>query len=270
MAKISIIMGIYNCESTLGESIDCILQQTYDDWELIMCDDGSTDNTYNIALAFAEAYPNKIILLQNSENRGLNYTLNKCLSKATGEYIARMDGDDLCDEKRFEKEMLVFQNEKDISIVSTDIVHFDETGNWGRVAHVEYPQKIDFLHGTPFCHAPCLVKREAYLEVGGYTESEKLMRVEDFHLWIKMYAAGYKGKNINEPLYMMRDDRNAASRRRFKYRINETYVRILAVKMLRLPFYGYFTSLRPILVGLLPSFLYSFLHKKYIYEKQDN
>ena len=100
--KISVIMGIYNCQNTLGEAIQCILQQTYSDWELIMCDDGSSDDTYNVALAFVYKYPNRIKLLRNTKNMGLNYALNRCLEFASGEIIARMDGDDRCSENRFE------------------------------------------------------------------------------------------------------------------------------------------------------------------------
>ena len=68
---------------------------TYPDWELIMCDDGSTDHTYAIAEKYKNAYPEKIQLLKNPSNKGLNYTLNRCLEVAKGEYIARMDGDDV-------------------------------------------------------------------------------------------------------------------------------------------------------------------------------
>ena len=264
MPKISVIMGIYNCSQTLREAIQCILDQTYPDWEIVMCDDGSIDDTYLIAEEYRERFPNKIKLLKNDTNKGLNYTLNKCLANVEGEFVARMDGDDLCSPDRFEKEMQVFENEQDISIVSTDIEHFDSTGVWGLVSHNVYPTNKDFLYGTPFCHAPCMVKREAYEAVNGYSEDKKLLRVEDYHLWIKMYALGYKGKNINLPLYMMRDDRNAMSRRKFKYRLNEAYVRALAVKQLKLPIWGYVHALRPILVGLLPKCIYEKLHKKHI------
>lgn len=106
------------------------------------------------------------------------------------------------------------------------------------------------------------MKKEAYLTVGGYSEEKRLLRVEDYHLWIKMYKEGYKGKNIHMPLYQMRDDRNAYSRRKFRYRINESYVRILAVKELKLPVTGYIYAIKPILVGLLPPAIYNFLHKK--------
>ena len=92
---ISVIMGIYNCGDTLSEAIECIVHQTFSDWELIMCDDGSNDDTYEIAISYKEKYPEKIIVLQNEKNRGLNYTLNKCLKQARGKYIARMDADDI-------------------------------------------------------------------------------------------------------------------------------------------------------------------------------
>ncbi len=260
--KISVLMGIYNCAGTLGEAIESILRQTEPDWELILCDDGSTDATCRVAEGYVAAHPGKILLLRNQCNRGLNHTLNRCLQAARGEYIARMDGDDLCDPERFALELSALEAEPEIAIVSTDMGFFDETGLWGSIAHPDYPQPGDFLHGSPFCHAPCMVRREAFLSVEGYTEAPRLLRVEDFHLGVKLYAAGYRGKNIHRQLYLMRDDRNAYSRRKFKYRINEAYVIALAVRRLQLPKLGYLRALRPILVGLMPGFLYDYLHKK--------
>lgn len=259
---ISIIMGIYNCEDTLEEAIGCLIQQTITDWELILCDDGSKDNTVTVARAYVEKYPEKIILLRNERNRGLNYTLNRCLKKAKGKYIARMDGDDRCVPERFERELEVFEKETNISIVSSDMEFFDETGCWGKVSHSEYPKREDFVHGTPFCHAPCMLKKEVLDKVNGYSVAKWLLRVEDYHLWIKLYAAGYKGKNIHLPLYQMRDDRNAYARRKFKYRINEALVKLYAVKALKLPIWKCVYALRPILVGLMPEKLYDYLHKK--------
>ena len=261
MAEISIIMGIYNCEETLPNAIGSILSQTYTDWELILCDDGSTDGTYATAESYALRFPDKILLLKNEKNLGLNKTLNKCLEKANGHYIARMDGDDLCSPERFEKEIAALRANNGIAIVSTAMKVFDESGEWGVVTHPEKPQKKDFLHGSPFCHAPCMMRREALLSVGGYSESKRLLRVEDYHLWMKFYAAGYTGYNIPETLYSMRDDRAAYKRRKFRFRINEAYVKCLCVNKLQLPFYGYLYALKPIAVGLLPEKLYAKLHK---------
>lgn len=143
--KISVIMGIYNCADTLADAIESILIQTIDNWELIMCDDGSRDNTYEIALAFAEQYPHKIFLLKNKENKGLNYTLNRCLNLAKGNYIARMDGDDLCSTDRFEKELQAFKAHPDLAVVSTAMEYFDENGVWGCIRHPQFVTKKIFI-----------------------------------------------------------------------------------------------------------------------------
>ena len=265
---ISVIMGIYNCGDTLSEAIECIVNQTFSDWELIMCDDGSNDDTYEIAISYKEKYPEKIIVLQNEKNRGLNYTLNKCLKQAKGKYIARMDGDDRCDKERFAIEINVLEKEPEIAIVSTDMEFFDESGVWGKISHPEYPVPEDFVKESPFCHAPCMVKREAYMKVKGYSVSDKLLRVEDYHLRIKMYKCGYRGKNIHKCLYQMRDDRNAYSRRSFKNRLNEYYVKRLAIRTFRLKKWNYLLALRPIIVGLLPNCVYDKLHKGRLAKKE--
>ena len=258
MPKVSVIMGVYNCENTLDDAINCILKQSFSDWEMIICDDGSSDRTFEIALKYV---CDKIKLLRNEKNRGLNYTLNKCLAYSNGEYIARMDGDDLCSEDRFLKEVNELDHHKEIAIVSCNMEYFDEDGVWEMCRKKEYPIGKDFLYETPFCHAPCMVRREAYRTVNGYTDEKRFLRVEDYHLWVKMYEAGFRGYNIQEFLYKMRDDRNAYRRRKFKYRLNESYVKILAVKKLKLPIYGYLFSIKPILVGLLPKKVYDFLHR---------
>ena len=255
-------MGIYNCEEYLEEAIRSILNQTYKDWELIMCDDGSSDRTYLIAKKYEKLYPAKIRVLKNSSNKGLNYTLNRCLKEAKGNYIARMDGDDRCSVDRFEKEVAVLDNQKDISIVSSYLEYFDESGVWGICKYKEYPQKKDFLRGSQFCHAASMVRREAFKRVNGYSVEKRLLRVEDYHLWMKMYAAGYKGYNIQEPLYQMRDDKNAYSRRKFKYRINETYVKMQIIKTFKLPVYSYLFAFKPVIVGLLPTKVYDLMHKR--------
>ena len=262
MPKISVISGIYNCETSLPAAMDSILAQSVSDWEWILCDDASSDRTYEVARAYRDKYPDRFVLLRNETNRGLNYTLNRCLAQAKGEFIARMDGDDTCSPDRFEKELLAFEREPELAIVSTGMTYFDESGTWGNIHHPEYPRNGDFVHGTPFCHAPCMVRKSAYDAVHGYSESPRLLRVEDYHLWVKMYAAGFVGKNLPENLYQMRDDRNAYSRRKFRYRLNEAYVMRLAVGQLGLPKSDLVYSLRPVIVGLLPEKVYRALHKK--------
>lgn len=260
--KVSVIMGIYNCESTLSEAIDSIINQTYANWELIICDDGSSDSTFEIASELRNKFPNKIILLKNDSNMGLNYTLNKCLSKVTGEYVARMDADDISLPTRLEKEVDFLNNNPEYAIVSTGMICFDENGDWGRNLTKEKPELKDIVKSTPFCHAPCMVRVKAYKDVNGYSVDKKLLRVEDYHLWVKMYEKGYKGYNLQETLYKMRDDRNATIRRNYRNRINEAYVKHLAIMKLKLPKWNYIYALRPLIVGMLPVSIYEVLHKR--------
>ena len=262
-ATISILMGICNCSATLPEAIESILAQTYEDWELILCDDGSVDDTYAVADSYRRSYPGKIILLRNEQNMGLNFTLNHCLSHASGRYIARMDGDDISLPHRFETELSALEEDPRLAVVSSSMIFFDENGDYGQSSGLaEYPRKELLVHGPVHCHAPCMVRTEIMREVEGYSVDPKLLRVEDWHLWLKIYSAGYHGRNLPEALYKMRDDRSAAGRRKFKYRLNEAYVSSLAVRMLKLKRWKYLYMLRPILVGLLPKPVYLFLHRR--------
>ena len=263
--KISVLMGIYKCAETLPEAIDSILEQNYTDWELIMCDDGSSDDTYHVANEYCQRFPDKIVLLKNEKNMGLNFTLNHCLEHARGEYIARMDGDDISLPQRFEQELAVLENEPDVAVVSCPMIYFDEAGDYatGRIDS-EYPKAEMMVHGPVHCHAPCMMRAEILRNVGGYSVDPRLLRVEDCHLWLKIYSAGGRGKNLSQPLYKMRDDRNAANRRKFRYRLNEMYMVMLVVKTLDLPKWKNIYALRSFLIGLLPGFVYRFLHKKRI------
>ena len=259
---ISVLMGVLNCEKTLDESLECLAAQTEKRWECIICDDGSVDGSADIVRRWQERFPEKFIFLQNDRNCGLGPALNRCLAAAHGEFAARMDGDDRCAPDRFEKQLRFFREHPEMSIVSTDMQCFDEDGFWGVRAYPSAPDGADLVHGTPFCHPACMVRRKALLDAGGYSESDQFLRVEDYELWVRMYGMGYRGDNIHEPLYYYRDDRNAARRRKWKYRVNEARVRHLAVKTMHLPVWYEFFALRPLVLGLLPGGFGSLLHRK--------
>lgn len=260
MARISVLMGIYNCASTLAEALDSLYAQTYQDFKIILCDDGSKDDTYKVAKRYADTHDN-IVLVRNEKNMGLNYTLNHCLKYADTEYCARMDGDDISLPTRFEKEIKFLDEYPEYAIVTTPMKHFDEKGVYREGRGGFEPKLTDFPKFSPFCHAPCMVRTEAYLAVDGYTVDDKLLREEDYHLWIKMYMKGFRGYTLEEPLYMMRDDRNAARRRNFKARKNEAYVKHLAVKMLGLPCYYNVYCVMPLIKGIMPNWLFYLLYK---------
>lgn len=258
--RVSVIMGIYNCASTLQEALDSLYAQTYQNFKIILCDDGSVDGTLKIAEENASLH-NNVLVIKNSKNMGLNYTLNRCLEYVDTEYVARMDGDDVSLPTRFDKQIAFLDNHPEYAVISSPMIYFDETGIFKEGKAIEYPDKYDFVKGTPFCHAPCMVRTDIMKAVGGYTDDKRILRVEDYHLWFKIYAAGYKGANLQEPLYKMRDDRNAYRRRTLSSRFNEMYVKSTGFRMLRLPFYYQVFALRPIIVGLLPKKIYMLLHR---------
>ncbi len=264
---ISVIMGIYNCEKTLEESIDSLLDQTYKNFELIMCDDGSKDKTYDIAKQYEKKYPEIIHVYKNTKNMGLNYTLNKCLKYAKGKYIARQDGDDISLPVRFEREIDYLKNNNEFSIVSCPMIYFDGKGDWGQGTVIENPQKKDFVRHAPFfCHAPSMIRKEAIDSVGGYTVDKRLLRYEDCNLWYKLYGKGYKGHNLKEPLYKMRDDRDATARRDFSSRLRAVYVQYTGFRIVDMPFKYYFylpiEFIKNFLLAILPLKIYEVLHKK--------
>lgn len=265
--KISIIMGIYNCEPTLDEAIQSIMAQTYANWEFIICDDGSSDGSLAVAKRYERDNPGKFVVISNEKNMGLNFTLNHCLQHVSGDYIARMDGDDISVPERFEKQVNFLNSHPEYAIVSTPMILFDETGEWGQTNVIEKPEIKDFVHRTPFfCHAACMVRREAYEAVDGYTVDPRLLRFEDCNLWFKMYGKGFRGYNLSEPLYKMRDDSNAIARRKFLTRMRGVYVKFDGYRIVNMPKREYLSLLgefgKCLLIGICPSSVYTYMHKK--------
>lgn len=259
---ISVIMGVYNCAETLPDAVGSIIRQTYDNWELIICDDGSTDSTFSTAGHFADLMPSRVRLMRNECNLGLNVTLNRCLMNAKGEYIARMDGDDLCDPMRFEKQIQFLENNPEYDIVSSGMLLFDEKGVWGQSIPMEFPQSKNIVEGSPICHAPSMMRRRSIMSVNGYSEENVARRVEDVDLWIRMYHAGYRCYNIQEPLYSMRNDRNAFQRRKYRYRVNSTRIRLRGCRYFKLGFGSYLKAFRPMIVGIFPAGLRKAIKKR--------
>ena len=262
MPRVSVLMGVLNCASTLEEALDSLYAQTYLDFKIILCEDGSTDNTYAVAKQYAEKH-NNIVLIRNENNKGLNYTLNRCLEYADTEYCARMDGDDISMPTRFEKEVAFLDTHQEYAIVSSPMIHFDDKGDYGRGKGGYEPKREDIIYGPPFCHAPCMIRTIAYKTVGVYTIDPKLLRYEDYNLWLKMYQHNYRGFILEECLYKMRDDRNASRRRGIRARLNGIYAHYLAYKTLHLSLLGLIRyTIRVLIAGLIPVPFYERIHRK--------
>lgn len=263
--KVSVIMGIYNCEDTLKDSIESIINQTYDNWELIMCDDMSTDNTYKLAESYMKKYPNKIELVRNRNNSGLAFSLNHCLKYVTGEYIARQDGDDISLPNRFDIQVKFLNDNKDYDLVGSKMISFDEKGvNGLRGVSFEEPKVTDLSISTTFCHATIMARSYVYENLNGYRVNKYTYRCEDVDLWYRFFAKGYRGYNLSEGLYMVRDDLNAYKRRTLKSYIYLMKVNFDGYKMVNMPKKYYIFLIKPIISAIMPKSIMKLYHKKRI------
>ena len=253
---VSIIMGVYNCADTLSKAIESILAQTYTEWELIMCDECSTDNTYSVADSYQKQYPDKIVLLKNETNKKLAYSLNRCLESAKGDLIARMDGDDISVPERLEKQVKFLTNHPEYQLVGTLMQRFDESGLAGVENKEEFPNKYSMLVGSPFNHATILTYKYVYDSVGGYTVEKRTERGQDYDLWFKFFAKGYAGYNMQEPLYLVKEDVGAIKRRTAKSRMRALKTTKIGYKLLGFPKrYYYNVFIKACIKSIIPSWM---------------
>lgn len=225
---ISIIIPVYNAASYIDDCINSLLTQTYQNIEIFLCDDCSTDNSREFLKKY-ESNP-RCKVLYNDNNLRQAATRNRCIQIASGDYIMMQDADDISTPDRIEKLLAGFDDSKKLDFVSSSCFLFDGNGKYGSIhKNNTYPQQKDLLKGIPFVHASTLFKREALNAVGGYRISKMTRRGEDYDLIMRLYAAGFRGKNIDDELYGYRVDKDCYSRRTFTARIDEIKIR----------FYGY-------------------------------
>lgn len=253
MPKVSVIMGVYNIDDReiLNKSIKSILNQSFSDFEFIICDDGSTDNTLEVVREIC-GEDKRVKIISNDVNKGLAYVLNKCLKIARGEYIARMDADDESLLNRFEKQVDFLDSNESFGVVQSNANVFDENGIWGELVYNEILDKKDFLKNNPLIHPCVMIRKSAYDLVENYRDIAKTVRVEDYDLFFRMLEKGIKMYTIQEKLFNYRVDKTMASRKKYKYRINEFKIRCEGYRRIKMLPIGYIYTIKPLLIGLLP------------------
>ena len=261
---VSIIMGVYNGANTLSQAIDSIMAQTYTKWELIACDDCSTDETLKILSNYVDK-DSRIKVIRNGENCGLAASLNHCLEYVQGTYIARMDCDDLSVETRLEKQVAYLESHPEFDLVGTYMQAFDESGKKNVIESKQYPTQFDLPKGAPFAHATIMMRTAAMKQLGGYCISKHTVRTEDVDLWYRFFAGSFKGANLPEPLYLVRTDEAAYKRRKLRYMLHASYIIWYGCDLINLPFYYKIYCLKPILSWLLPPQAKTALRKRLLH-----
>lgn len=242
--KVSVIMGVFNCADTLDQALESIAAQTWTDWELVVCDDGSTDATPEVLNRWHERLAGQMTLLRNGKNSKLSYTLNRCLAAASGELVARMDGDDVSTAERLERQVAFLDAHPDVDLLGTWMRRFNDAGPADVVSVPAQPDRWSMREGVPFCHATIMARRGVFERVGNYTVSPRAVRNEDLDLWFRFFAADLSGANLPEPLYLVREDISAIRRRTVRARLNIFLTTVDGYRMLRYPLHWY---LRPVL-----------------------
>lgn len=261
MPKISVIMGVYNCKDIKGleQSIESIIQQTFRDWEFIICNDGSTDDTFKYLIKFSTK-DSRIKIISYKNNHGLAFALNYCLKYAKGEYIARQDDDDVSKADRLEKELMFLDSHPEYAFVGTLADVFDEGGMWGKYNLREKPDKKAFFWNSPFLHPSILIRKNVLNLVSGYRVINETRRCEDYDLFMRLYALNIKGYNLQEYLYKYRFDRQTNKKyRNLSDRINEAKIRWCGFKKMGVLWLGIPFIVKPILIGIIPQKIYDFI-----------
>jgi glycosyltransferase involved in cell wall biosynthesis len=184
MKLVSVLLPSYNSELYIGKAIQSILDQTYANFELLLLDDGSTDRTKSIIESFKDS---RIKLFFENQNKGIVYQLNKGIEHARGEFIARMDADDVSFPERFQKQVDFLEDPKNykIDVLGTDAVSIGSSNK--PIIHQNYlPKQISFMLNfkCPILHPTVMMRKSIF--VNGYKYEEEYLYAEDFALWRKV------------------------------------------------------------------------------------
>ena len=198
LGKVSVLITAYNASRFIRHSIESVLRQSYPNIEVIVCDDCSTDNTLDVIRQFQDE---RIYVIQNPQNQGVSISRNNCIVRATGDFIAILDADDVWHINKIERQVRFLAANPDVGIVGTNANEIDDSGL--KIGRRCYPQKhraiLDHrLWACPFLHSSIIVRREAMCQ---YSPGTK--QAEDWELESKILSE-WKGANLQEDLVSYR------------------------------------------------------------------
>jgi glycosyltransferase involved in cell wall biosynthesis len=263
---VSVIMGVLYKKTDINplkRSIRSILSQTFKDFELLICDDGSNESAKSVINDFA-LEDSRIKLVRSFEGAKyltLSEKLNACLRMAKGDYIARMDDDDYSHPDRFAKQLSELYEHPNIGFIGcfTNLIRDEKCVGIRRLP--KYPEKRDFLSTTPFVHPTLIFRRDVFDRIEGYSEEKSCGLCEDYELLMRLYANGFAGMNLQEELWDYTLPPKGKKNRTLKDRWNEAKTRFQGYKQLHLFPIGLLFVAKPLMLAILPGQLVSWLKK---------
>lgn len=261
MPEVSVIMAAYNAEEYIMESINSIINQDFQNFEIIICDDASTDSTWE-KISYAMELDKRVIGIRNDNNLKAAATRNNCLSIAKGNYVAIQDSDDISEPERLSRQLKTLKENPNYTYVGTGMYLFDSKGTWKKTTPIEYPKKTDYLKGAPYAHGTTMFKKSALLSVGGYRVAKETQRGQDADLLMRLYSNGFIGRNLLDYLYGYRVDGQTLKRRKFKFRYHSFLNRYKNYKEMGLMPIGIIYAVKPLIGGLIPRTLMYKMRKR--------
>lgn len=204
--KVSVLMSVHNDEKNIENAIKSIQSQTFQNFEFLIIDDGSTDNTLNIIKQFQKS-DNRINLIINKKNIGLTKSLNKLILKSSTNLLFRQDSDDTSDSIRFEKQ-LKFLIENNLDWCTTKAINIVNQKELHRISFY-FPKKMILKYKNPFIHGSLLIKKSVMNALGNYDED--FYYAQDYKLYSDLFKNKYKMKILNETLYHLNTSDNISS-----------------------------------------------------------
>ena len=251
---VSVAMGVRYRKSELyllKRSISSILDQTYTDFELLICDDGSSPQAMKMLEQLTERNQ-RIHLIRPGNCLNLAPKLNACIRLSKGTYIARMDDDDYSAPERFEKQVHYLEENRDVSFAGCNVRLYRGGKIVGRRQFPDHPSVQDFYFVQPFIHPALMFRKEALVAAGGYSEDKHQILCEDYDLLLRLYAAGYTGVNLEEELLDYTVPQTAKGNRRMGHRWNEAVTRMARFRDLGVMPHAFPYVVKPLAVGLIP------------------
>lgn len=248
-------MSVFNGENYVRRGIESIINQTFKDWELIICDDGSTDNSYEILKEY-ENKDERIKIIKNKINCGLAYSLNKAIGFASSNILARQDADDESDIRRFEIQYPFVISHPEYAIVGT--AFYTKRNDTITKLHVmkERPMAMDMIWTGKFMHPTWMMRKDKIEKVGFYTVNKYTVRDQDYHLVMKLLAEGETLYNMREALYYYTNDDNTFNRTKNWKRVpGLMWIRLDSYKRNHLPIWTYIFVLKPFVKHIIPKFI---------------
>ena len=247
----SVVMGVYNDETFIEQSMNSIISQLTDDMELVVVDDCSSDKTQCILQKYANADP-RINLIINSENQGVGYCAYIGVKEAKGKYIIRMDSDDISFPDRFQKQIQFLEENSEIDIVGAFAIEIDENNNKGimRTMPITHDEIVNSIWACPIIQPAVAFRREKIILAGNY--NPKLRRRIDYELWFRCLASGLRFTNIPEPLVYYRFTPNSHRKQSLKLAFEQAKIGWEGCKMLDLPTWQYLAVAVPIFRAIFP------------------